>query len=112
MFDENGLVIEGTKSNLFLVLANTVCTPLLNRSGVAGILREALLTAFQQQEVRHQVRAISRAEIFQASELFICNSLIGVWPITRLITDTEEIRFDIGPHTRHAQQLLQAIMAT
>ncbi|MDT8428822.1 MAG: aminodeoxychorismate lyase [Pseudomonadales bacterium] len=112
MFDENDLVIEGTRSNLFMVLANTVCTPLLNKSGVAGILRDALLAAFQHEGVRHHIRSISRQELFQASEIFICNSLIGIWPVTGLITESEMIRFDIGPHTRHAQQLLQAIMAT
>ena len=45
MLDSAGRLIEGTMSNVFLVREGVLYTPRLHRCGVAGVMREVILTA-------------------------------------------------------------------
>lgn len=82
--DADGRVIEGTKSNLFIVLRGTLMTPDLSQSGVAGVMREEVLAAAERLGLRCEQRAVQRADVQAAQELFLTNSIIGVWPVCRL----------------------------
>ena len=81
LLDQAGRVIEGTMSNLFLVLKGDLVTPDLSRCGVAGITRSIVMELAEQAGLKVSVRDISKAELFQADELFLCNSLMGIWPV-------------------------------
>jgi 4-amino-4-deoxychorismate lyase len=102
LFDHAGRVIEGTMSNLFLVFDGALATPDLSRCGVAGIMRGIVLEIAEQQGLAVSVRDISKAELFQADELFLCNSLIGIWPV--LAVDSN--RYATGAVTARLQSLL------
>lgn len=84
MRDADGNLIEGTRSNLFLVIQGRLVTPDLSRCGVAGIQRGRVMAWSQQQGVALQVRAVTLDEALHADELFIVNSVIGLWPIREL----------------------------
>lgn len=84
MFDAQGLLVEGTRSNVFLVIEGQLCTPDLSDAGVSGIMRAALLDWFAEQGVPVCVRAIAGTELWLASEVFICNSVMGIWPVNRV----------------------------
>lgn len=84
MFDSQGDLIEGTRSNVFVVIRGQLCTPDLSAAGVSGIMRQALLKWYAEQGTGVVVRAISGDELMLASEVFICNSVLGVWPVNRL----------------------------
>lgn len=91
MFDGQGNLVEGTRSNVFVVIDNRLCTPDLSEAGVSGIMRAALLDWFAGQGVTVRVRTIAGTELPLASEVFICNSVMGIWPVNRiydLSTDT------------------------
>jgi 4-amino-4-deoxychorismate lyase len=102
LLDQGGRVIEGTMSNLFLVKDGKLLTPDLSRCGVAGIMRDIVLNIAQQQGLSASVRDIGKAELFQADELFLCNSLIGIWPV--LAVDSN--RYAKGAVTAQLQSLL------
>ena len=102
MLDNTGHVIEGTMSNVFLVSKGGLLTPDLTQCGVAGIMRAHVMGLAAQENMTTDVRAITVAELQQADEVFVCNSLIGIWPVRRV----EDIAFEKGPLTTRLQARL------
>ena len=87
MLDQNGGVIEGTFTNLFALRAGRLYTADLARCGVAGVMRQAILDHCDGQGVPLRlVPGLSLDELEAAEEVFLSNSLIGVWPV-RTIDD-------------------------
>ena len=84
MMDTAGNVIEATRSNLFMVVQGQLITPELSRCGVAGVQRDRVINWANQHDVPVQVRDVSLTEVLLADELFIVNSIIGVWPLREL----------------------------
>jgi 4-amino-4-deoxychorismate lyase len=84
MLDEDGFVIEGTMSNLFLIRDGVLMTPELKRAGVAGITREKILGCAENLDIPVSVRPLRLSDVQQANSVFISNSLIGIWPVMRI----------------------------
>ncbi|MDP1997858.1 MAG: aminodeoxychorismate lyase, partial [Gallionella sp.] len=84
LLDADGNVIGGTRSNLFMVSQGNLITPDLSRCGVAGIQRERVMAWAQQHGVTLQVRDVGLDEALHADELFVVNSVIGIWPVREL----------------------------
>jgi len=101
--DADGHVIEGTMSNVFVVRQGVVDTPDLSRSGVVGAQRERVRELLQLAAgVECRVRDITWADVEQADEVFLTNSIIGAWPVASL----GEQRWKPGPVTRRVQALI------
>lgn len=83
LLDSEGLVIEGTTSNVFIVRDHELHTPALEQAGVAGIMRARILEAAAELGISAHVRALRVSDIEAAEAMFFCNSLIGVWPARR-----------------------------
>ncbi len=99
MLDSDGDVIEGTMSNLFLVINDVIVTPMLNESGVHGIIRRLLIENQTSLPLPVQVRRVQKQELYEASEVFFTNSLIGIWPVQQLENHryaTVEIARELG----------------
>lgn len=84
LLDAEGNVIEGTRSNLFLVAQGTLVTPDLSRCGVAGVQRERVMAWAARHGMPLQVRAVGLDEVLHSEELFVVNSMMGLWPIREL----------------------------
>lgn len=100
MLDADGHVVEGVMSNLFVVRGGEVATPDLSRCGVAGVTRGLLL---QSARVAH----LTLDDVRAADELFLTNSLIGIWPVRRL--DGQD--YAVGPVTRRWTEALAKLRA-
>ncbi len=87
MLDIRGQVIEGTMSNVFFVRNDTLCTPALTQSGVAGIMRELVLELAEKLGINTYIDDFTPTDIFQADEVFLTNSLIGIWPVNKILSD-------------------------
>lgn len=105
MSDSHGNVIEGTMSNIFIVKSGQLFTPELNKSGVAGIMRAQIMKLADGNDLIVKEAAISKNDVFNADEVFICNSVIGIWPV-RIIADTN---YQVGPITQQLQYALQQL---
>lgn len=103
MCNSHGQLIEGTRSNVFLNIAGRLCTPDLGTAGVAGIMRDALLAWWRHQGTAVEVRAVTRDELQLASEVLICNSVIGVWPVNRIY-----LKNNSEPVVLHQHELARA----
>lgn len=84
LMDAAGNVIEGIRTNLFLVSRGKLMTPDLSRCGVAGVQRDRVIAWAAQYGLPLQVRNVGLGEAMDADELFVVNSVIGVWPIREL----------------------------
>ena len=96
MSDTQGNLVEGTMSNLFMVLEGRLFTPDLHGRGIAGITRARILGAAAELGIEWQLSTWNSAELQYADELFVCNSIIGIWPL-RAVDDWQ---YQVGPVTR------------
>jgi len=84
MTDSLGRVICGTMSNLFLLFDDGMVTPMLDRCGVAGTARAAVMDRAAALGIPVIEREVQRAELSQARGLFLTNALLGLLPVGRL----------------------------
>ncbi len=102
--DERGDVIEAVSSNVFVVVKGELHTPRLNFSGVAGVMRRHVIEDVAPAlnvEVREM--NLSFDDILAADEVFLTNSLIGLWPVIQL----QNKSWAIGPISRMIQTELR-----
>jgi 4-amino-4-deoxychorismate lyase len=76
--------IGGGRSNLFAVHDGRLLTPELGRQGVLGHMRERVLAMASGLGIEFRIQTVTDAEIVDADELFVTNSLIGIWPVRQL----------------------------
>ena len=84
--DAEGFLVGGTRSNLFWLKQGALYTPALDRCGIRGMMRgEVLALAARVGLAVHEVREPATT-LHDADEVFICNALIGLWPLRRIGT--------------------------
>lgn len=103
MRDETGRVIEGTMTNVFVVSRGALLTPDLTHSGVAGVMRGLVLERAGALSMDCRVTALTRENILGADEVFLTNSLIGVWPVCRI----ESREYPSGGVTKRIQDAIR-----
>jgi 4-amino-4-deoxychorismate lyase len=81
MCDLDGWVREGTMSNLFWVEEGRLYTPDLSRCGVAGVMRAQVMALARDLGIGVESAEITPQTLAQADEIFLTNSLIGIWPV-------------------------------
>lgn len=103
MKDAEGFLIEGTMSNLFWVEGGRLYTPALERCGIAGVLRQTLIDIAVRENIPVQTGRFTETALSSAEEVFMCNSLIDIWPVRKL----GSMEWKIGSLTRRLQALLK-----
>lgn len=102
MMDQEGHVVEGVASNLFAVFGDRVLTPPIIESGVRGVMRDHVLELAGALDIRVEEQLLTPLMLDEADEIFLTNSVIGLWPIASL----EGRRYLPGPVSRHILQVL------
>lgn len=99
LLDPEDHVVSATSSNIFLVLGGRLLTPRLDRCGVRGVMRAAILQAFRP---LCEQRRILLDMLPDAQEIFLCNAIRGIVPVRKI----DHWEYEIGPRTREVQQWL------
>jgi 4-amino-4-deoxychorismate lyase len=82
MYLDSGELIEGTMSNVFCVKAACLYTPDLSMAGVCGIMRRVIIELLAPAlGLDIVVGRLAEEDVLSADEVFISNSLIGIWPL-------------------------------
>jgi 4-amino-4-deoxychorismate lyase len=102
MLDTEGELVCGTMSNVFLVLEGVLVTPDLRYGGVAGVIRKNVLRLASLLQIETEQRAVRGEELCAAQEIFVCNAVRGIQPVTSLAQQ----RWSVGALT---QSLLRAL---
>ncbi|HEX5515271.1 MAG TPA: aminodeoxychorismate lyase [Gammaproteobacteria bacterium] len=105
MLDQAGQVVEGVASNLFAVFTDSLLTPPIADCGIRGVMRDHVIGLARVFGIKVEERPLDPTMLDQADELFLTNSLIGLWPIRQL----EGRRYACGPTGR---RLLRALIET
>jgi 4-amino-4-deoxychorismate lyase len=82
--DADDNVIGGTMSNLFAIKNDSIMTPALTRCGVNGVMRGLVIELARDRKIPLRISSINIDELLVADELFLVNSVIGLWPIASL----------------------------
>ncbi|MGH8771878.1 MAG: aminodeoxychorismate lyase, partial [Burkholderiales bacterium] len=105
MLDGDGNVIEGTMSNIFAWLNDALLiTPDLTRCGVAGVQRDRVLEYARSQGIPVRIEAMKLDKLLAAEEVFLTNSVIGVWQVREL----EDRRWNSSVFTSSVRSVLQS----
>lgn len=94
--DDN--VIEGTMSNIFYASNGKLFTPDLKQCGIKGIIRQKIVDLAEDVAIKQ----ISLPELLDADEVFVCNSIIGLWPVTRI----NDRKYKVGSIGQNLRDLL------
>jgi 4-amino-4-deoxychorismate lyase len=84
LLDISGNVVECTRSNMFILNNDELITPDLSRCGVAGMQRERVMEWAMRHNVPCREEQFGLAELLAADEIFLVNSIIGLWPVRKL----------------------------
>ncbi len=103
VLDNEENVIEGTMSNVFYIKDNTLHTPELSACGINGIIRQKVIALAAELSLEVRIDKISLQRLMDADEAFMCNSIIGIWPIILL----GEKFLEVGGKTTRIKKLLQ-----
>lgn len=96
MCDEQGQLVGGTASNVFIVSGGRLLTPAVTQSGIAGVMRRVILQQAQETGLDSHEVSVAREELLDADEVFVCNALTGIRPVRQL----GNRQWSLGPVTR------------
>jgi 4-amino-4-deoxychorismate lyase len=102
MLDINNHVIEGTMTNLFYATGNELFTASLHAAGVAGVTRAIIKNLLKEHGISLIEHDYDKEILLTANELFVCNSIIGIWPVKQI----EGLQFAVGSLTKQIQAWL------
>lgn len=107
MLNLNEHVIEGTMSNLFVLKDQVIYTPEIKLSGIKGVMRQVIINIARQNHMALQEALLTREFVLAADELFMTNSVMGIWPVKSLEHNT----YSIGSVTKKIMAYLAAYKA-
>ena len=107
MFSSSGMLISGVMSNVFLVEGARLRTPLLDRCGVAGVMRQVVLREAARAGIAAEEAPLDAGDLARARELFLTSAVIGLRPVRVL----DGRACEIGAVTRELQQRLAPLLA-
>ena len=84
MLDNNGNVISVTQGNIFAVKSGVLLTPNLDKCGIAGTRREAILKIATDLGLQVKVGKLTLQALFDCDEVFISNSVIGIKSVSTI----------------------------
>lgn len=82
--DTNGLIISGTMSNVFYVKGGVLFTPDVSQCGVDGVMRRHIIQVAEEEKISVNVVSVDLQDLQDADEIFLCNSVIGIWPVSQM----------------------------
>lgn len=103
MRSPGGQLVSGTMSNLFIVSNSVLKTPRVDHCGIAGVMRGAILEAAGRAGIKFTEALCPADALESADEVFLSNSLIGIWPVSEI----GGVAFEVGRLTKLLMNDLQ-----
>jgi branched-chain amino acid aminotransferase len=107
MLNTAGRLAGGCRSNLFLVLKGRLVTPPVSEGVLAGIARQTIVDIAAAAGIPVSEAPLALADVEQASEALICNSLLEVQALSRI----SKKAFAPGPMGAELARRYQALKA-
>ncbi|QJT21980.1 aminodeoxychorismate lyase [Aeromonas media] len=84
VLNSRGFLVEGVSANLFWRRGKTVFTPDLSRAGIDGIMRKRVIMMLKQMGIELRVVEAPLESLWQAEEVWLTNTLMGIVPVTSI----------------------------
>lgn len=94
--DQQDNIIEAIAHNIFIGQAGKLYTPRLDGCGVAGVMRHVILEQAAGWGITIIQEKIHKDRLAGADEVFLCNSIQGIWPVRSIDGQT----YPLGPMTQ------------
>jgi len=93
VLDHRDNIIEGISSNIYFFSDGVLCMPDLKQCGIAGTIRARIIELCQQNNILTKLGEFKIKQIREADEVFMSNSIIGLWPVKTIqLLDNETIQ--------------------
>jgi branched-chain amino acid aminotransferase len=100
LLDDQGCVSEGSGENIFVIRDDLICTPGHTSSILDGITRASLIQIARDLGYTVEERAIARAELYLAEEVFLTGTAAELVPVREI---DDHLIGEPGEITRHVQ---------
>ncbi|RJP29463.1 MAG: hypothetical protein C4533_00270 [Candidatus Omnitrophota bacterium] len=84
LLNNDGLICEGSRSNIFFVKNRRIYTPSLECGCLSGITRELIIKMILRSGLDVKEGKFGINQLYAADEAFFTNSLMGVMPLTKI----------------------------
>ena len=84
MLNTNGMVVEASAENIFIVKDNVLITPPIMSGALDGITRDSILTLARDNKISCEIRDISRDELYLADEVFLTGTAAEIKPVVEI----------------------------
>jgi branched-chain amino acid aminotransferase len=84
MLNANGMVVEASAENIFIVKDNVLITPPIVSGALNGITRDSILTLARDNRISCEIRDISRDELYLADEVFLTGTAAEIKPVVEI----------------------------
>jgi branched-chain amino acid aminotransferase len=84
MLNANGMVVEASAENIFIVKDNVLITPPIKSGALNGITRDSILTLARDNRISCEIRDISRDELYLADEVFLTGTAAEIKPVVEI----------------------------
>ncbi len=84
LLNREGVVVEGSRANIFFVKGGTLLTPALAIRCLKGVTREVVLKLARSSALRVRSSRVGLHHVLGADEAFFTNSFLGVMPLVKL----------------------------
>ena len=110
VFDQQGYLVEGLKSNVLVFEGDQVLTPSLEMCGVQGTLRQYLIAQAKDLGFQIQESVIDKNRLKSADGISMINSVFGLWPVLTLRdTDGKRQKYERHHQNKNIQQFLNKL---
>ncbi len=108
--NRKGELVEGSRTNIFLVKDNCLLTPPIASGCLPGVMRQQVISAARRLKIRCAAKPLNAQDLLTADEAFVTNALLGIMPLTGL--DKQKINTgNPGPITRRLARFYTTIQA-
>ncbi len=84
LLNHKGELVEGSRTNIFLVKDNCLLTPPVASGCLPGVMRQVVLERARRLKIRCVAKPLQERDLLEADEAFVTNALLGTMPLTRL----------------------------
>jgi branched-chain amino acid aminotransferase len=107
MLNSEGLLAEGTISNIFFVKDDLLCTPAAEVGVLDGITREIVIGSAKKSGMKVSEGAFYPVDLFSASEVFFTNTTSEIMPVAQV----ELVEYKVGEVTQSLHALYKGEVA-
>lgn len=84
MLNVNGMVVEASAENIFIIKDNVLITAPIMSGALNGITRDSILTLARDNRIPCEIRDISRDELYLADEVFLTGTAAEIKPVVEI----------------------------